>query len=144
MKILFDTSVLVAALVESHPAHKRAFPWLKKATAKEFDMIVAAHTIAELYAVLSTFPIKPRISPLIARKLIRENIATTAKIISLTPREYISVIKQISELGLSGGITYDALIARVAQKAKAERLLTLNADHFARVWPDGDKLIAVP
>ena len=144
MKILFDTSVLVAALVESHPAHKRAFPWLKKATAKEFDMIVAAHTIAELYAVLSTLPIKPRISPLIARKLIRENIVTTAKIISLTPREYISVIKQISELGLSGGITYDALIARVAQKAKAERLLTLNADHFARVWPDGDKLIAVP
>jgi hypothetical protein len=36
--------VLVAALVESHPAHKRAFPWLKKATAKEFDMIVAAQT----------------------------------------------------------------------------------------------------
>ena len=144
MKILFDTSVLVAALVESHPVHKRAFPWLKKATAKKFDMIVAAHTIAELYAVLSTLPIKPRISPLIARKLISENIVTAAKIISLTPRESISVIKQISELGLSGGITYDALIARVAQKAKAERLLTLNADHFARVWPDGDKLIAVP
>jgi predicted nucleic acid-binding protein len=144
MKILFDTSVLVAALVESHPAHKRAFPWLKKATAKEFDMIVAAHTIAELYAVLTTLPIKPRISPLIARKLVSENIATTAKIISLTPREYISVIKQISESGLSGGTTYDALIARVAQKAKADRLLTLNADHFTRVWPDGDQLIITP
>jgi len=100
MKILFDTSVLVAALVESHPMHKRAFPWLKQAIAKEFDMIVAAHTIAELYAVLSTFPIKPRISPLIARKLISENIETVAEIISLTSREYISVIKQISELGL--------------------------------------------
>ncbi len=144
MKILFDTSVLVAALVESHPAHKRAFPWLKQARAKEFDMIVAAHTIAELYAVLSTLPIKPRISPLIARKLISENIETAAKIISLTPREYISVIKQISELGLSGGTTYDTLIAKVAQKANVERLLTLDADHFTRVWPDGDQLIVVP
>ena len=144
MKILFDTSVLVAALVESHPAHKKAFPWLKKATAKEFDMIVAAHTIAELYAVLSTLPIKPRISPLIARKLISENIETIGKLISLTPREYISVIKQISELGLAGGITYDALIAKVAQKANVEKLLTLNADHFARVWPNGDKLIVMP
>jgi predicted nucleic acid-binding protein len=143
MKILFDTSVLVAALVESHPAHKRAFPWLKKATAKEFDMIVAAHTIAELYAVLSTLPIKPRISPLIAGKLISENIVTAAKIISLTPREYISVIKQISELGLAGGITYDALIAKVAQKSKVERLLTLDANHFTRVWPDGDKIIVM-
>jgi hypothetical protein len=35
------------------------------------------------------------------------------------------VIKQISELGLAGGVVYDALIARVAQKSKAERLLTL-------------------
>ena len=34
MKILFDTSVLVAALVESHPMHTRAFPWLKKARVK--------------------------------------------------------------------------------------------------------------
>ena len=144
MKILFDTSVLVAALVESHPAHKRAFPWLKQARANEFDMIVAAHTIAELYAVLSTLPIKPRISPLVARKLISENIETVARIISLTSREYISVIRQISELGLAGGITYDALIAKVAQKANVERLLTLDADHFTRVWPDGDQLIVVP
>lgn len=144
MKILFDTSVLVAALVESHPMHARAFPWLKQARAREFDMIVAAHTIAELYAVLSTLPIKPRISPLIARKLIRENIETVGKLISLTPREYISVIKQISELGLAGGITYDALIAKVAQKANVERLLTLDADHFTRVWPGAEKIIGMP
>ena len=113
------------------------------ALAKELDMIVAAHTIAELYAALSTFPIKPRISPLIARKLISENIETVAEIISLTSREYISVIKQISELGLAGGITYDALIAKVAQKSKVERLLTLDANHFTRVWPDGDKIIVM-
>ena len=131
-------------LVESHPMHKRAFPWLKQARAKEIDMILAAHTIAELYAVLSTLPIKPRISPIIARKLISENIETVAKIISLTPREYVSVIKQISELGLAGGITYDALIAKVAQKANVERLLTLDTNHFTRVWPDGDKLIVMP
>ena len=94
--------------------------------------------------MLSTLPIKPRISPLIARKLISENIETVGKIISLTPREYITVIQQISELGLVGGITYDALIAKVAQKANVERLLTLNADHFTRVWPDGDELIVMP
>ena len=144
MIILFDTSVLIAAFVESHPMHKRAFPWLKQAKAKEFEMIVAAHTVAELYAVLSTLPIKPRISPLIARKLIGENIESTGKIIALTPREYISVIKEISEMGLVGGVTYDALIAKVAQKSKVEKLLTLNVDHFTRVWPGGEKIIVLP
>jgi len=32
VKVLFDTSVLVAALVAAHPAHDRAFPWLKRAS----------------------------------------------------------------------------------------------------------------
>jgi len=144
MKILFDTSVIIAALVESHPMHTRAFPWLKQAKAKKFEMIVASHTIAELYAVLSTLPTKPRISPLSARKLINENIEPISKIVSLTPGEYKSVIKEMSELGLVGGITYDALIAKVAQKSKAEKLLTLNVDHFIRAWPDGQKTIILP
>ena len=90
MKILFDTSVIIAGLVESHPMHQKAFPWLKRAKSNEFELIVASHTIAELYAVLSTLPIKPRITPLIARKLINENIEPNSKIISLTPGEYKS------------------------------------------------------
>ncbi len=144
MKTLFDTSVIVAALVESHPMHQRAFPWLKQAKANEFELIVASHTIAELYAVLSILPIKPRISPIIAWKLIHENIEATGKIVSLTPAEYLSVIKQLSRLGLAGGITYDALIAKVAKKTKVERLLTLNTDHFKRIWTEGGKVIISP
>ena len=144
MKTLFDTSIIVAALVESHPMHQRVFPWIKQARANEFELIVASHTIAELYAVLSTLPIKPRISPIIAWKLIHENIEAAGKIVSLTPAEYISVIKQLSRLGMAGGITYDALIAKVAKKTKVERLLTLNTNHFKRVWPEGEKVIIAP
>ena len=144
MKTLFDTSVIIAALVESHPMHDRAFPWLRQAKANEFEFVVAGHTLAELYAVLSTLPIKPRISPLVAQKLIHENIEVSAKIVSLTSVEYSTTIKRLSELGLVGGIVYDALIAKVAEKSKAERLLTLNIKHFKRVWPEGDSIIAVP
>ena len=144
MKILFDTSLIIAALVESHPMHIRAFPWLKKAKAKDFELVVASHTIAETYAVLSTLPIKPRISSSVAWRLISENIVSISKIVSLTPAEYSFTIKQISELGLAGGITYEALIAKVAQKSKVERMLTLNLEHFTRVWPDGEKIISLP
>ena len=99
MKILFDTSLIIAAMVESHPMHVRAFPWLKKAKTKDFELVLASHTIAESYAVLSTLPIKPRISPSAAWRLIKKNIVSIGKIVSLTPAEYSLTIKQISEFG---------------------------------------------
>lgn len=144
MRTLFDTSMIVAALVEPHPMHRRALPWFRQAKAKEFDLVIASHSLAELYAVLSTLPIKPRISASVAWRLIHENIEAVAKIVSLTPAEYSSTVKHISELGLSGSIIYDALIAKVAQKSKVERLFTLNIEHFKRVWPDNVEIFCMP
>lgn len=51
MKTLFDTSILVAALVENHSKHERALPWLSKAKVKECEFVVSSHTLAELYDV---------------------------------------------------------------------------------------------
>ena len=144
MKTLFDTSVIVAGLVEAHPMHGRTFHWIKQAKDKKLELVVAAHTIAESYAVLSSLPIKPRISPLVARKLLRENIESFGKIISLTPVEYLDTITRLSEIGLAGGIIYDALIARVALKSRVERLVTLNVEDFRRVWPKGEDVIVAP
>ncbi len=106
--------------------------------------MIASHTLAELYAVLSTLPIKPRISPAVAWRLIHDNIEGVSKIISLTSSEYSATIKRLSESGLIGGIVYDALIAKVAQKTGVKRLLTLNGDHFKRVWPAGEDVIVSP
>ena len=144
MRTLFDTSVIIAALVESHPMHNRAFPWLKKAKDKQIELIVASHTLAELYVVLSTLPLKPKITPSVAWRLIKENIESSSKVVSLTPAEYSSTIKSLSEYGYIGGIVYDALIARVAQKAKVDRLLSLNIDHFRKVWQESEKKIISP
>ncbi len=144
MRILFDTSVLVAAVVQPHPMHKRALPWLKRAKAGEYDFIAATHTLAELYAVLTTLPVKPRISSSTARRLIQENIEGLAKIVSLSPSDYRNIINRMADFGLTGGIIYDALIAKVAQKSGVERLLTFNADDFRRVWPEGEAVFYVP
>lgn len=144
MKNLFDTSVLIAAIVEPHPMHPRAFPWLKRAKSREFDMLVASHTLAELYAVLTTLPISPKITPGIARQLIQNNIYATGKIIPLSASDYSFVIKQMAELGLSGGVIYDALIAKVAQKSRVDHILTLNIDDFRRVWPEGETHFILP
>jgi len=59
MKVLLDTSVLVAAMVESHPAHERSLSWLQRIKKGSDTGLVSAHTIAELYAILTTLPMKP-------------------------------------------------------------------------------------
>jgi predicted nucleic acid-binding protein len=73
--------------------HEIAFAWLKQAKTKAFELIVASHTLAELYAVLGTLPIKPRISPAVAWRLIHENIEAVSKVISLTSSAYSVVTR---------------------------------------------------
>jgi predicted nucleic acid-binding protein len=144
MKILFDTSVLVAALVQPHPLHNRALSWLKKAKAEEFELIVSSHTIAELYAVLSTLPVSPRITPGLAWRLIHESVEPVASVISLSSSDYFAIIKRMSDLGISGGAVYDALIVKTARKSEVDRVLTFNVNDFKRIWPEGGTRIAAP
>jgi predicted nucleic acid-binding protein len=144
LKTLFDTSVLIASLVEPHPFHRRAQPWLDRALMGEFEWVVSAHSLAESYAVLTTLPLAPRIAPDTASRLIDDNIAGHGKIVSLTRADYRAAIRSVAEKGLSGGSIYDALHVRAGIKARIRRLLTFNADDFRRIWPEGDEFIVVP
>ncbi len=144
MKVLLDTSVLVAALVEPHPEHQRALPWLTKARTKSSETLISSHTIAEVYAVLSTLPVSPKISPGLAGRLIRESVEPRMTIVPLSTADYLATIRHLSELGLSGGAVYDALIVRAAQKSGADRIVTLNMNDFRRVWPEGASRIVAP
>lgn len=144
MRVLFDTSVLVAAIVEAHPAHERALPWLARGRSAEIELLVCAHSAAETFAVLSAMPLSPRIGPGLARQLVRENVLSVAHVVALSARDYGAVIDELGDLGLAGGAVYDALIARAAVKAKADQLLTLNPRDFLRVWPGGAERIKTP
>jgi len=144
MKALLDTSVIVAALVEPHPEHLRALPWLTGSKSKSGDLVASSHTIAEVYAVLSTLPVSPRISPGLAWRLIRESVEPNVSIVSLTSSEYIATVKHLSDMDLSGGAVYDALIVKAAQKSGADRIVTFNVKDFKRVWPEGASRVVAP
>jgi predicted nucleic acid-binding protein len=144
MKTLFDTSLIVSGIVESHPMHAKCLPWLQRAKTGEIECIVVSHSLAETYAVLTTLPVKPRISPLVAQRLIDTNLQAMAKIVPLTIADYWNTIQRMTEMGLSGGTVYDALIATVARRLSIDKLLTLNADDFRRVWPEGKQVITTP
>ncbi len=62
---------------------------------------------------------------------------------SLSASDYIVLIKRMANLGLSGGVMYDALITRAAEKSGADKVLTFNLDDFKRVWPEGAARITV-
>ena len=142
MKILLDTSVLVAAMVEAHPAHERALRWLQRIKAGTDVGVVAAHTIAELYAVLSVLPVQPRISPAIANKLIQQDVFDICEIVTLSDQDYNSVIKHLSESNIVGGVTYDAVILYTTFKVEIDHIVTLNKRDFVRIYPGiADKII---
>lgn len=144
MKTLFDTSIIVSGIVESHPMHAKCLPWLQRAKTGEVECIVVSHSLAETYAVLTTLPVKPRVSPLVAQRLIDTNLRAMARMVPLTIADYWNTIQRMTEMGLSGGTIYDALIAAVARRLSVDKLLTLNADDFRRVWPEGKQVITTP
>jgi predicted nucleic acid-binding protein len=144
MKVLLDTSVLIAAFVEGHPDHERALSWVQRIKSREIAGAVAAHSLAELYAVLTVLPIRPRIPPEGAWQIIRENLLTGFEIITLSTADYRTVIQALAASHISGGAIYDALIARAAEKARVDHLVTLNPDDFRRVWPPLTERVLTP
>lgn len=136
MRILMDSSVLIAGMVAVHPKYHAAFSWFKKVQSGEVLLVVSAHSLLECYAVLTKLPSIPKINPSMAMRLIETNIIKHAELIFLTSREYSLVIRHVSSQGLSGGIVYDALILKAAEKAKVNHLLTSNTKDFYRLTSD--------
>lgn len=133
MRVLFDTTVLVAGLVAAHPFHAVCFSWLRRAHRREVTGLVSTHALAEMYGVLTAMPHRPRISPADAHQLIRTSVLARFQTVPLTTRDYASVLRGLAEAGLSGGVFYDALATRAAAKAHADQLLTLNRRDFERL-----------
>jgi hypothetical protein len=117
---------------------------LTRAKSGDFQFLIASHSLAELYAVLTTLPVKPRIQSGTAWHLLNENVGKSAIFTTLSRSDYNNTIRRVADLGLSGGIVYDALIVKAAEKSNADRLLTFNANDFLRIWPEGKSIIHVP
>lgn len=143
IKTLFDTSVVVASFVKAHPRHSNCLPWMQQVRNGTIQGVLATHTLAETYAVLTRLPLAPRISPKLAQHLISENLGKF-EVVSLTSSDYQMVVAKMVTLNLTGGAIYDALIAQVAEKSQVARLLTLNPDHFTRLGEPLASRVQVP
>lgn len=144
MRVLLDTSVLVASMLESHTKHLQAFKWLSKCKEGAYTGIISLHSLAELYAVFTSLPIHPKIAPAIAWQMIHENLLSSMEIISLSKTDYINILRSLTVSQITGGAVYDALICHCAVKGDAERIVTLNVKDFNRICPSLAHIIIEP
>ena len=87
MNDFFDTSVLVAASVASHPHHARAFRTLESLKRASNHGFMSQHAVAELYAVLTAAPFQPRIHPSEAQRILEENLLPSFTIVPPDPSD---------------------------------------------------------
>ncbi|MDR0783381.1 MAG: PIN domain-containing protein [Propionibacteriaceae bacterium] len=110
-RYLLDTSVAVPLLMVSHEAHAMVDAW---ATGRELGL--AGHALAETYSVLTRFPGEARISPADAVKLIDDNFPLSGM---LSPALASQTHRELEHCGVSGGATYDGLVALAAREHEA-------------------------
>lgn len=137
MRTLFDTSVLVAALVDQLGNHESAFRALQQYTNSDNDGFCSTHTLAECYATMTALPLARRVSPEEARLLIEDTIVERIAIVSIGEKDYRAVLGDVAALGLSSGAIYDALHAHCARKEHVDQILTYNLVDFERFELNG-------
>jgi len=127
---LLDSSVMVAAVCSWHKHHVAAIEEIERRLGRRETMMVAAPTLVETYAVLTRLPSPHRLSSQDAKNLIEGNFINEYACIALDKNDYRRLVLEAPGNDVSGGRTYDWVIALCAQKAKSSALLTFNVRDF--------------
>lgn len=106
MRKAADSSVTIAALLSDHSAHKTA----ADALAACDTMIV--HAALESYSVLTRLPAPHRVDARTAATVLEKRLPTTY--LTLNANKYAKMPARLAAAGVSGGATYDGLIALTA------------------------------
>ena len=141
MRYFFDTTVLVAGVLEEHEHHEPSFSALS--TASRTSAFCATHNVAEVFATLTRYPGKQRLSAEQAL-LALTAIESRFTIVALETREYLAAIRRFAAIGITGGTIYDGLMAACAVKAKVDVLYTWNIGHFMLLGDEVARNVRTP
>lgn len=122
----------MATFFGDHPHHETSLDAFTSAT--KSTCACAAHSLAEVYAVLTRLPIRPLVTPAEALLFIEE-IRKRLTVVMLDEGAYVETLQQSANMNLTGGQLYDALILKAADRTKAKSILTWNIGHFRRIAP---------
>jgi predicted nucleic acid-binding protein len=144
MNVFCDTSVLVAASLETHVHYAAARVVLDRVLNGVDVGCASAHSLAETFSVLSRMPTVPKLTPQDALAILERNIVPHFQLIALSPSDYPMVIRKLAVTGMGGGRIHDLLHLEAARKHLPERIYTLNEAEWKALAPDLRSLIAAP
>jgi len=136
----FDTTALVAAMVEDEAHHEACAEALENAD----DGYASVHSLAECYATLTGGRLGLHLSPADAASLVRRNVHDRLSLVGISAIEYMKWVEAAGPAGARGGAIYDLLLLACARKVKAQKIYTLNCRHFVALAPDLAANIAAP
>ena len=132
---LLDTSCLVAAVCAWHSHHDVTRREIERREAAGETLVLAAHSLAEAFSVLTRLPEPHRLRPEDALALIEANWGET-RLVALAGSDYRATLRRCRDVGIGGGAVYDALIAACARKARVATLVTWDLEGFERFRED--------
>jgi predicted nucleic acid-binding protein len=140
VKVFLDTSIMIAAFLETDPRHPECRALLLPVRPE--TAACGSHSLAEFYSVMTRLPIPLRLLPEQAWLLLEE-LHQRVTPINLTPSEHFEELKRIAHSGIRGGQVYDALLLACARKYGPDRIYTLDL-HFSTLAPDLADRIVIP
>ena len=144
MRFFFDTSVLVAAAVVRHPHHVAGSAAYRQVMSGKHSGVVSAHGLAETFSTLTRLPVIPMIHPTEAYRYLTETVVPHCETVTLAENDYLAILESAAKAGLRGGILYDALQLRCAEKGRCDRIYTFNLTDFVRLAPQLQNKIVSP
>jgi predicted nucleic acid-binding protein len=115
-----DSSVAIAAILADHPAHDEAEAALSR------SRTTIAHVATETYSVLTRLPAPHRLTASTAAAILAAKLPSAW--ITLDASAHAEAVTKLSQASISGGATYDGLIALSAREHELE---LLSRDHRA-------------
>jgi predicted nucleic acid-binding protein len=131
VSVFFDTSVLLAGLVDFGPQSAPAQLLLHAVAENRIAAPASAwHCCLEFYSVATRLPPEFRLSPDDAVTLLEQEVFARMAIHDLPGTGRLPMIAAASRDRIAGGRIYDAHIAEVAKAAGADVVVTDNRRHF--------------
>jgi predicted nucleic acid-binding protein len=137
VKWYFDTSVIVPAAAAQHPHNGPALAVLEELVSRKHRGFTSAHSLTEVYSVLTRTPFKPPLYPSEAWQIIEQMILRHMELVALASEEYQEVVHHCAVSGQAGGRIHDAVHLRCAQKAGCDRIYTFNVKDFRALAQPG-------
>ncbi len=107
MTTAVDSTIAIAAILADHEAHDSAEDALSRSAT------TIAHVAAETYSVLTRFPPPHRLDAVSAAAIVAARLPATRVALGADGQD-ASSLRRLAAAGISGGATYDGLIALTA------------------------------